>query len=313
MKKLKCLFMGTPDFAVATLETLHSHPLVDLCLVVSMPDRPAGRGQALQSPAVIEYCKLHKIPYHQTENINKDELLTSLAKSLDLDFILVLAFAQFLNKGWLKMAKLGCFNIHTSLLPKYRGAAPIQYALLNGDQQTGVTIQEMVSKMDAGDVVFQSTTPILAQETGGSLTTKLKFLAATSCHDFLASLYQKNLERHPQDESQVSFAPTLSREMGKLDFSTQSAEQIECLVRALHPWPGTFCFMNYKRLKVFEVELSKEKIEAGNCVVTGSNEFVVGTTTSALRLSSFQLEGKKRTTDRDFFKTLQDKKNFKLS
>lgn len=305
--------MGTPDFAVATLETLCSHPLVELKLVVSMPDRPAGRGQTLQSPAVIEYCKAHKIPFTQSSDINKDQELSSLVQGLDLDFIIVLAFAQFLNKRWLSLSRLGCFNIHTSLLPKFRGAAPIQYALLSGDRQTGVTIQNMVSKMDAGDIVFQLPTKISPFETGESLTTKLKFLAASACHDFINDLFQGQLDQTPQDHNQVSYAPTLTREMGKLDFSKQSAHQIQCLVRALHPWPGTFCFLNQKRLKIFEVEPSTEELSAGVSLITGSNEFIVGTTTTALRLASFQLEGKKITTDRDFFKTIQNKSHYSLT
>lgn len=305
--------MGTPDFSVATLQALLHHPLVELCLVVSMPDRPAGRGQQLQSPAVIEYCKEHQIPFYQTENINKDQELVTLAQKLELDIIIVLAFAQFLNKTWLKMAKLGCFNIHTSLLPLYRGAAPIQYALLNGETKTGVTIQEMVSKMDAGDIVYQSLTDISPDETGGSLTLKLKDLAASTCHDFINDLSDNKCQRQPQDHQLATFAPTLDREMGRLNFQQQTAQEIERLVRALHPWPGTFCFLNGKRCKIFQVELVDHTLTAGQSLVTGNNHFLVGTKSGTMRITSFQIEGKKITSDHDFFKTISDKTQYQLS
>ncbi|MCE3014018.1 MAG: methionyl-tRNA formyltransferase, partial [Proteobacteria bacterium] len=160
MKKLKTLFFGTPDFSVATLELLQHHPLIELLGVVSMPDRPAGRGQELKSPEVINYAKNIKIPFFQTENINKEEALLETWKNEKVDLIIVLAFAQFLGSKVLQLPLLGCFNIHTSLLPKYRGAAPIQYALWNGDTETGVSIQRMVKKMDAGNIVVSVPTPI---------------------------------------------------------------------------------------------------------------------------------------------------------
>ena len=152
--KLNVVFCGTPEFSLPTLSLLHIHPRVHLMHVISMPDRPAGRGQHIKSPPVIEYAKKHQLAFTQTENINKEEnLINNLSGKVDL--IIVLAFAQFLGKSWLNLPHLGCFNIHTSLLPRYRGAAPIQYALLNGDTETGVSIQKMVSKMDAGDIVAE--------------------------------------------------------------------------------------------------------------------------------------------------------------
>ena len=148
MKTFKVAFLGTPDFSVPTLDLLANHPHIDLRFVISMPDRPAGRGMELKSPEVIEYAKSKKISFFQTENINKESDFLKKLKSEELDFIVVLAFAQFLGSEMLSIAKLGCFNIHTSILPKYRGAAPIQYALLNGDKETGVSIQKMVKKME---------------------------------------------------------------------------------------------------------------------------------------------------------------------
>ncbi len=150
MKKFRVAYCGTPDFSVPTLDLLANHPHIDLRFVISMPDRPAGRGMELKSPDVIEYAKEKKIPYFQTENINKEPAMLAQLKNEELDFIVVLAFAQFLGTEMLNMAKFACFNIHTSILPKYRGAAPIQYALLRGDTETGVSIQKMVKKWIQG-------------------------------------------------------------------------------------------------------------------------------------------------------------------
>ena len=154
MKKQRVVFCGTPDFSVPTLELLHNHPLIEVAYVVTMPDRPKGRGQQLHSPPVAEFAKQNKIPLFQTANINKENDFLNQLKREKIDFLMVLAFAQFLSDRVLNIPKLGCFNIHTSLLPKYRGAAPIQYALLNGDCVTGVSIQKITSKLDAGDVAL---------------------------------------------------------------------------------------------------------------------------------------------------------------
>lgn len=146
MKKLKTIFFGTPDFSIPALETLFSHPNVEITKVISMPDRPSGRGKLLHSPPIIDYCKNNKIPFLQTENINQETDFIEQIKKDKVDLFIVLAFAQFLKNELLDIPLFGAFNIHTSLLPKYRGAAPIQYALLNHDKKTGVSIQKMVKK-----------------------------------------------------------------------------------------------------------------------------------------------------------------------
>ncbi|MFL5783226.1 MAG: methionyl-tRNA formyltransferase, partial [Bacteriovoracaceae bacterium] len=216
MKKFRVAFCGTPDFSVPTLELLSKHPHIDLRYVISMPDRPAGRGMELKSPEVIEFAKKNNLPYFQTENINKEEAFKKKLREENLDFVVVLAFAQFLGDEMLKIARMGCFNIHTSILPKYRGAAPIQYALWNGDTETGVSIQQMVKKMDAGDLVHFRTVPIGPQETGGQLYAKLKGEAAGAMNDLLQKIIDDKVTYTKQDESKVSFAPTLKKEDGLL-------------------------------------------------------------------------------------------------
>lgn len=298
MKKFRVAFCGTPDFSVPTLDLLANHPHIDLVKVISMPDRPAGRGMDLKSPEVIEYAKAKKIPFFQTENINKDPEMMKELKSLDLDFVVVLAFAQFLGSDMLNMGKLGCFNIHTSVLPKYRGAAPIQYALMHGDTETGVSIQKMVKKMDAGDLVHFHTVAIAPTENGGQLYTRLKFQAALAMNDLIVKLLDNKVTFTPQDESKVSFAPTLKKEDGLLKFKDKTVAEIINLNRALDPWPGTYCFLNGKRLKVLHIEKYHAKLSPGKSQ-NDMGSLVVGCADGSVRLSEVQLEGKKACSDRE--------------
>lgn len=306
MKKLNVAFCGTPDFSVPTLEMLFNHPHINLCAVVSMPDRPVGRGLELKSPPVIEFAKEHKIPFFQIENINREEEVLQKLESMKLDFILVLAFAQFLGSRVLQMPKLGCFNIHTSVLPKYRGAAPIQYALLNGDKSTGVSIQKMVKEMDAGDLVHFHELPIEELETGGQLYTRLKFQAALSTNILIGDILNNRLIYTPQDSRLVTFAPTLKKEDGHINFKESSAEKIHNQVRALDPWPGTYCFLGKQRLKILQIERQEKSISPGS-VEINHGMIIVGTTTKALRLSLVQLEGKKVCTDTELLNGLKNK------
>lgn len=305
MKKFRVAFCGTPDFSVPTLEILANHPHIEIIKVISMPDRPAGRGMELKSPEVIEFAKLKKIPFFQTENINKETELIKELKDLNLDFVVVLAFAQFLGSEMLNLAKLGCFNIHTSILPKYRGAAPIQYALLNGDSETGVSIQKMVKKMDAGDLVHFHMLKISQSENAPQLYTRLKFCAALAMNDFIHKLLHNEVTYTVQNEDQVSFAPTLNKEDGHLKFSEKNASQIINQIRALNPWPGTFCFLNNKRLKILEVEKYHSRIPAGKSL-NDMGSLVVGCLDGSLRLTKIQLEGKKPCSDKDLLNGIKN-------
>ena len=304
MKKLNIVYFGTPDFSVPSLEILANHPQVNLKAVISMPDRKAGRGMELKSPEVITYAKHNKIKTFQTENINKEEEFLTSLENENIDLIIVLAFAQFLGTRILNLPKLGCFNIHTSLLPKYRGAAPIQYALLNGDRTTGVSIQKMVKKMDAGDICWSHEVDIHDSETGGQLYTKLKFQAALSTNDFIHSVFDNKLSFTEQNEENVSFAPTLKREDGFLDFKNASYQQIKNRVQALFPWPGTYCKLNNKRLKIYAIEESQSKLTPGQ-VQTKNNYLEVGCSDKSIRLVHIQLEGKKACSDVDLLNGLK--------
>lgn len=302
--KLKVAYFGTPDFSVPALEMLHQHPEIELAMVISMPDRPAGRGMELKSPEVIEYAKKHKIPFFQTENINKEEEFLKTLEDMKLDAMVVLAFAQFLGSRLLNMSRLGCFNIHTSILPKYRGAAPIQYALLHGDKETGVSIQKMVKKMDAGDLVHFHTVKIEDTETGGQLYTRLKFQAALALNDFIVKVKENKITYTPQDESQVSFAPTLKKEDGFLDFANQNSFSILNRIRALDPWPGTYCFLNGKRLKILKARVYHTNIAPGK-IKNDLGSLIVGTQDRSLHLYEVQLEGKKVCSDKELLNGLK--------
>jgi methionyl-tRNA formyltransferase len=295
--------MGTPDFSVPTLDILHNHPLIDLCLIISMPDRPKGRGHELSSPAVIDYAKSNNIPYYQTVNINRDDELVNRLDNIDL--VIVLAFAQFLGDKWLNKPQIGCFNIHTSMLPKYRGAAPIQYALLNGDQSTAVSIQKMVKKMDAGDIVHSNSLNIFDYENGGLLYARLKFQAAICLAEFIDQLSKNNIQFTKQDEAKVTFAPSLSRDDGKLLFLEKTAIEIYNQVRALDPWPGTFCLLNGKRLKVLRTEIILHLQLAPLELSLDDNKIIIGCKIGAIRLIEVQLDGKKRTQDSELINGLR--------
>lgn len=299
MKKLNVVFFGTPDFSVPTLEMLSQDPHVNLVKIISMPPRKQGRGMKELDPPVIQFAKEKKIPFFQTENINREAEEIQRLVDQKIDAFIVLAFAQFLGSKLLALPKLGCFNIHTSILPRFRGAAPIQHAILNGDKSTGVSIQKMVKKMDAGDLCHFHELAIQANETGGSLYTKLKFLSAIATTTFIEKLTRDELQYTAQDESQVTFAPTLSRNDGLLDFNNQDAQQIDQKVRALFPWPGTFTFLNGKRCKVFSVTNSTNKLAPGE-VSTQMGTLEVGCATGTVRLNDIQIEGKKKSSDTDY-------------
>lgn len=304
MRKFKVVFCGTPDFSLPSLELLFNHPLVDIIGVVTMPDRPAGRGNTLQSPPVAEFAKAHKLPLVQTENINQEDVFLADMTKQGVDFFIVLAFAQFLSNKILELPKLGCFNIHTSQLPRHRGAAPIQYALLSGDEESGVSIQKMVKKMDAGDVAINHPVPVHKYETGGLLYTRLKFACSEALVELIDNLSTNNVKFTPQDESLVTFAPTLSRENGKIDFQNQTAQEIERKSRALYPWPGTWTILNGKRLKVLSLSESTLKANPGE-VNLDQGTLIVGCKTGSVRLDSIQLEGKKPCTDSDYLNGLK--------
>ena len=306
MIKFDCIFCGTPDFALPTLELLHHHPHIVIKKVITMPDRPAGRGKSIKSPAVANFCNENKIPLLQTPNINKEEKLIKELEKEPVDFFLVLAFSQFLGPKILNISRKGCFNIHTSLLPKYRGASPIQYALLNGDTTTGVSIQKMVKKMDAGDIVRSDAVAIEPTETGGQLSTRLKFQAALSTNSFIRQMINNDLEFITQNHDEATFAPTLKKKDGFIDFENEIARDIFNKVRGLSPWPGTFFYLNNKRVKILEVQLSERKLNPKE-VFIDDQRLEIGTKKESIWIKEIQFEGKMPVSDSDFVNSLKSR------
>ena len=295
---MKVIFMGTPDFAVNTLEKIieAGH---EVMLVVTQPDKPKGRGNTMQFPPVKECAVSHGLEVFQPVKIREDASVEYLKKFAP-DIIIVAAFGQILPKSILDLPKYGCINVHASLLPKYRGAAPIQQAVIDGEKESGVTIMRMGTGLDTGDMISKIVVPIAKDETGGTLFDKLaeagaKLLVETLPHIFDGTaVYEKQPE-----ESPTPYAGMITKQMGLINFG-KSAEELERLVRGLNPWPSAFTFWNGKTLKVWESfvvkseEAGTEKPEPGTVVKTDKKGIYVACGEDVLVLSQVQLEGKKR-------------------
>ena len=293
---MKIIFMGTPDFSVGTLEALveAGHEVV---LVVSQPDKAVGRSKALKYTPVKECAVAHGIEVYQPAKIRAEESVEYL-RQYNADIIIVEAFGQIIPKAILDMPRFGCVNVHASLLPKYRGAAPIQWAVLNGDQVTGVTTMRMDEGLDTGDMIMKQEVIVDEDETGGSLFDKLaeagaKLLIATLPHIFDGTaVYEKQPE-----ESPTPYAGMITKQMGLMDFS-KSAAELERLVRGLNPWPSAFTFYNGKTLKVWESFVAESddlnQAEPGTVVKADKKGIYVACGEGVLVLSQVQLEGKKR-------------------
>jgi len=308
--KYRVVFFGTPDFSVPTLEMLSRHDCVDLKLVVCSENKNAGRGLSIQIQPIAQFANDHKLPIIQTNNPNQSTELIDFFDKNSIDFCVVIAFSYFISDHFLAKAKYGFFNIHTSILPKYRGAGPIQAAILNGDTTTGVSIQKMVKKMDAGDVVFSEIIDIDPSEKYPELYSRLKLLSAVSLNRFLDNFDKFISNPKPQNESEVSFAPKILKDDGKLDFKNNKAQVILNKIRALNPWPSTFVFLNNKRLKILEANISYEKIN----LLPGETKFIgdsilVGTLDCPLQITSIQPEGKSVMSPKDLVNGLRGQSN----
>lgn len=297
MKNLDVVFFGNPKFSTGSLKALIDHPQVNIKCVITGSDKKVGRGQKTRATEVATFAQDQGLEIFKSDNINQStDFLESLG---NVDLYLVVAFSQFLSKQLLSIPTLGCFNLHTSLLPKYRGAAPIQYAILNGDTTTGVCIQKMVSKMDAGDVVYQKGVAIESSDTSQTLFNKLEQECIPAITAFIDSIINENISYTKQNEDDVSFAPTIKKTDGMLTFMDQTSKQIINKVRAFTPWPGTYTFINDMRLKVIEVSEEDSQIPPGTIDIS-FNSLLVGTTHGAVRLNKVQLEGKKPIKDFEF-------------
>ena len=290
---MRVIFMGTPDFSVGTLEALieAGH---DVCLAVTQPDRPKGRGKELQFPPVKEAAVAHQIPVYQPERIRRPECVEELRK-YQADVIVVVAFGQILPKDILELTPYGCINVHASLLPDYRGAAPIQWAILNGEKETGVTTMQMDEGLDTGDMILRQEVPILPDETGESLHDKLAAAGAALCVETLQALEEGTAIFEPQGEPKTAYARMLTKDMGKIDWN-RPAEELERLVRGLNSWPSAYTTWDGKTMKIWTAEVSEEDTEQAPGTVTKveKESFSVQTGKGQLKVLELQIPGKKR-------------------
>lgn len=290
---MRVIFMGTPDFAVGTLEEIikAGHEVV---LVVTQPDKPKGRGKAMQFPPVKECALAHNIEVFQPVKVKETANIEYLRK-YQPDIIIVAAFGQILPKSILDMPKYGCVNVHASLLPKYRGAAPIQWAVINGDEVTGVTTMLMNEGLDTGDMIAKTTVRLSEDETGGSLFDKLADAGAKLCVQTMDMLEQKTATFTPQNSEEATHTSMISKELGAIDWN-KSAVEIERLIRGLNPWPSAYTRLNDKTFKIWKAKVDEGSSDAkpGCIYKLGKNEMYVQTGEGTLVLLEVQLEGKKR-------------------
>ena len=284
----RIVFMGSPNFAVPTLRALsETYSVVG---VVTQPDRPSGRGRGLRAPAVkLEAAQLG-LQVIQPEKTNAPDAVQTLLEWAP-DLIVVAAFGQLLRPAVLSLPRFGCLNVHASLLPRWRGAAPIQAAIVAGDAATGVTIMKMDEGMDTGDILAQRTTPIRSEDTGGSLTDRLAVLGAETLQASLPSYLAGELQGRPQDPAEATKAPMLKKEDGLLN-PILPAEDLARRVRAFQPWPGAFISIDGTTLKVLQAHAASASLEPGQRAALDKHP-AWGTTEGALVLDVVQPAGKK--------------------
>lgn len=292
---MKIVYMGTPDFAVPPLRAMAEEGY-EIAAVITQPDKPKGRGKTLMPTPVKEEAMRHEIPVYQPKKVRDPEFLEIL-KEIRPDAIVVAAFGQIIPEEILELPKFGCINIHASLLPKYRGAAPIQQAVIDGEKESGVTIMRMGTGIDTGDIISQITVPLAKDETGGSLFDKLALAGAELLIKTLPSIEDGTAvyEKQPE-ESPTPYAAMISKQMGCMVFQ-KSAEELERLVRGLNPWPSAYTRLNGKNLKIWKSEAIASDAEGavpGTILHMDKAGIYVACSHGTLLLKEVQLEGKKR-------------------
>lgn len=293
----RIVFMGTPEFAVPSLNALiQQHTVVG---VVTQPDRPAGRKGDLKQPPVKIVAQAHAIPVIQPEKLRQPEAKAWL-RACDADLFVVAAFGQILPQSVLDIPRSGCINVHGSLLPRWRGAAPIHAAIRAGDTETGITIMQMDAGLDTGPMLRKAALPIQPDETSATLHDKMAQLGASLLIETLADYLNGQITPQPQDNALATFAPQIEKEEGRLNWD-DTAAALERQIRAFTPWPGTFTTWDGRLLKVLRASVIAGQADAGR-VVAAADSVATGTAVGLLRLEEVQLEGKKRVTMAEFLR-----------
>lgn len=294
---MRIIFMGTPNFAVPCLKKLiqSDHEIV---AVFTQPDKKKGRGYTLAAPPIKELALQHKIPVFQPENLKNQEI-SNLIESLRPDLIIVVAYGKILPGNVLKIPQLGCINVHGSLLPKYRGAAPIQWAIINGEKITGITTMYMNEGLDTGDIILQSETKIGKNETSAELFDRLSIIGAELLIKTLTEIELGNIHREKQHDEIATYAPMLNKSLAKINWN-ESAEKIHNLVRGLNPWPVAMTALDNKNLKIYKTKIA-ESIYGNPGEIKSIDPFIVVCgNNSAIEILELQLESKKRMNSSDF-------------
>ena len=289
---MRIVFAGTPDFAATALKTLLNAGY-DIVGVYTQPDRPAGRGRKLMPSPVKQVALDTGIPVYQPVSLKPEEAQQELA-SLQPDVMIVAAYGLILPKAVLNIPTHGCLNIHASLLPRWRGAAPIQRAIAAGDAETGITIMQMDEGLDTGDMLLKLDTPISADDTGGSLHDRLAEMGGKAIVQAMERLAKGALTGEVQNEAEANYAHKLSKEEGHIDWS-RSAQEIERLIRAFNPWPGTFTDLGEQRIRIHQASALKQGSDKGpgTVIARGRDGVDVACGTGTLRITSAQLPGSK--------------------
>jgi methionyl-tRNA formyltransferase len=297
---MKVVFMGTPQFAVPSLQKL-IQARYDIASVVTQPDRKSGRGYKVAAAPVKALAQVYGIPVLQFEKIRAQEGIDAI-KAICPDIIVTAAYGQIVPKAILDIPRFGCINVHASLLPKYRGAAPIQWAIINGEEQTGVTIMYMDPGLDTGDIISSSSVPIGKEESGGELYERLSTLGADLLVDTLEKIENGTAGRKKQVDAESSYYPPLSKELGKIDWQKPAAE-IHNLIRALDPVMGTYTMAGEDVIKIWSAQVLDGFADPGRLVhADAKNGLVVGTGAGLLKIDMMQAPGAKKMSPEEFFR-----------
>lgn len=306
---MRIIFMGTPDFAEKSLEAIYNSKH-EIIAVVTNPDRPKGRGMKMVASPVKEFALSKNLPIYQPEKIRKNEEFINTIKELKPDVICVVAYGKILPKEILEIPKLGCINVHGSLLPQYRGAAPIQWAIINGDKITGVTTMYMDVGMDSGDMILKEETEIGVDETTGELWDRLAEIGAKLLVKTLKQIEAGTAPRIKQGE-EFTIAPMLEKEMSKINWKDKSAKEIKNLVRGLNPIMGTYSFLDGKKIKIWKVEILPEEnnnAENGTVIKADAKEgLYIKAKEGIISVLEIQGENAKRMNIKDFLRGNQIK------
>ncbi|MHB8133986.1 MAG: methionyl-tRNA formyltransferase [Anaerolineaceae bacterium] len=294
--KNRIIFMGSPEFSVPSLEQMVNHQ--NVIGVVTQPDRPSGRGRLLASPPVKDLALSYGIPVIQPEKL-KDQGVFETLLSWDPDFIVVVAFGQILRQNVLDLPRFGCINVHGSILPRWRGAAPIQASILHGDKETGITIMKMDKGIDTGDILAVKTIPIEINDNTYSLSKKLSVLGADLLNESINKLLLGEIELNKQDDSNATYAQMIKKEDGFLN-PDKSADELERQIRAFFPWPGAFIDINGEKMKVLEASVTGQiDINPGERKILDGFP-VLGTRNGGLKILKIQPAGRKAISGKDF-------------